>query len=235
MSMNPRILMAGLALSASLYTVLPSDGGQAGSAKEALQELQDFVGAWKGNGTSERDKTAIWKEAMSWSWKFKGDDSWLVLEVKDSKFYKSGELRYVTDKKVYQLTLTGKNDKPQVFQGILKKSYLTLERVDPDTKETQQLKINNASGGDRLVLTYSAMPENRKAFAKEWQIGMTREGVTFAAGKKGPECVVTGGLGTMMVGYKGTTYYVCCSGCRDAFNENPEKYIKEYEAKKKKG
>jgi len=28
------------------------------------------------------------------------------------------------------------------------------------------------------------------------------------------------------------TYYVCCSGCRDAFNENPEKYIKEFNAKK---
>jgi YHS domain-containing protein len=33
---------------------------------------------------------------------------------------------------------------------------------------------------------------------------------------------------------QGVTYYVCCSGCRDAFNEDPEKYIKEYEAKKKK-
>ena len=26
--------------------------------------------------------------------------------------------------------------------------------------------------------------------------------------------------------YKGKTYYVCCSGCRDAFNENPEKFLK---------
>ena len=38
----------------------------------------------------------------------------------------------------------------------------------------------------------------------------------------------------MAVTYKGETFYVCCSGCRDAFNENPEKFIKEYEAKKNK-
>ena len=33
--------------------------------------------------------------------------------------------------------------------------------------------------------------------------------------------------------YKGETFWVCCSGCRDAFNENPEKFIKEFKAKKK--
>ena len=37
----------------------------------------------------------------------------------------------------------------------------------------------------------------------------------------------------MPISYKGETFYVCCSGCRDAFNENPEKYIKEFKAKKK--
>ena len=38
----------------------------------------------------------------------------------------------------------------------------------------------------------------------------------------------------MAVSYKGQTYYVCCSGCRDAFHEDPERYIKEYNARKKK-
>ena len=35
------------------------------------------------------------------------------------------------------------------------------------------------------------------------------------------------------VTYKGKDYYVCCSGCRDEFKANPEKYIKEAEAKAK--
>jgi YHS domain-containing protein len=47
--------------------------------------------------------------------------------------------------------------------------------------------------------------------------------------------VITGGLGTIAVSYNGKTYYVCCTGCRDEFNQNPAKAIKEYEERKKKG
>ena len=39
--------------------------------------------------------------------------------------------------------------------------------------------------------------------------------------------------GTIAVSYNGKTYYVCCSGCRDEFKASPEKYVKEYEEKKK--
>ena len=49
-----------------------------------------------------------------------------------------------------------------------------------------------------------------------------------------PECIVSGGAGTMAVSYMGKTYYVCCSGCRSEFNESPAKYVKEYEEKKAK-
>ena len=66
------------------------------------------------------------------------------------------------------------------------------------------------------------------------EIGYTRQGTSLAiAGNDGPECIVTGGKGTMTVSYKGQTYYVCCSGCRSEFNENPEKILAEYAARKK--
>ena len=39
----------------------------------------------------------------------------------------------------------------------------------------------------------------------------------------------------MTISYKkAKTYYVCCGGCRDAFNDNPEKFIKEYNERKAK-
>ena len=44
--------------------------------------------------------------------------------------------------------------------------------------------------------------------------------------------VVSGGRGTMTVTHDGTTYYVCCSGCRDEFKSDPEKYIKLAKEKK---
>ena len=36
----------------------------------------------------------------------------------------------------------------------------------------------------------------------------------------------------MTVSYKGKTYPVCCSGCRDEFNDNPEKYAKKADARR---
>jgi len=36
-----------------------------------------------------------------------------------------------------------------------------------------------------------------------------------------------GGLGTIEVTHAGKSYYVCCTGCRDYFNENPEKFLKK--------
>ena len=45
--------------------------------------------------------------------------------------------------------------------------------------------------------------------------------------------LVTVGLGTIEVTHNGQTYHVCCTGCRDYFNENPEKVLAEYKAKKK--
>src|SRR5262245_44404625 len=196
------------------------------SAKEALQALQDYIGAWKGSGTSEKDKSAIWNEKINWSWRFKGDDAWLTLEFKESKLFKSAEMRYLTDKNIYQLTLTDNKDQKQVFEGILtgpKQDRLTLERKDADSMDTHQILFNMAGGGIRSVYTYSVKPANRTLYNKQWQIALTKEGESFATAKKQIECVVTGGLGTIPVMYKGVTYYVCCGGCRDAFNENPEK------------
>jgi hypothetical protein len=37
---------------------------------------------------------------------------------------------------------------------------------------------------------------------------------------------MTGGAAGMTVSYQGKSYAVCCTGCRDEFNENPAKYAK---------
>jgi hypothetical protein len=208
-------------------------GDKGDDPKEALQALQDYIGGWKGNGTSEKNKTEIWKETANWSWRFKSKDVFLSVEMPESKTFKKGEMRFLPKKGAYELTLTDRNDKKQIFEGELKKGSLILERLDPDSKDTQQIKINTAGGGLRLVVTYSTKLDGRTLFNKQFQVAYTKEGENFGAAAKKNECVVTGGLGTMTVTYMGQTYYVCCSGCRDLFNENPAKIIKEYLARKK--
>ena len=135
-----------------------------------------------------------------------------------------------------QLTLLDKDGGKSVYEGELKKTGLLLERKT-DAGDTEQIKVKVVGGGDRLVHEMWLRPEGRTLFNKQYQIAYTKEGVTFGTtgGDKKPECVVTGGLGTMQVSYMGQTYYVCCSGCRDAFNDNPAKIIAEYKKKKASG
>src|SRR5437588_4156104 len=151
-----RLIACGLMLSARLFVPQADAGDKSPDAKEALQALQDYIGGWKGNGTSEKDKSEIWKENATWSWRFKGKDTFLTIEIKDSKLFKNGEMRFLPDKDKYQLTLIDKKDKKQVYEGELKKGSLVLEGKDPETKATNQVKMNIAGGGLRFIMTLSA-------------------------------------------------------------------------------
>lgn len=222
-----------------ISVVCADDKASKPSAKEALQPLNELIGGWKGvgepEGTAQEKQKGFWRETVNWSWKFKGDDAWLVLTINNGKYFKAGELRYLPERKGYQLTLTTKDGKEQVFDGQLAKDKrsMTFERTDSVTKDSQRLLVSLV-GEIRFTYRFEHKPDGRKLYVKDYQVAATKEGESFGKQEKKPECVVSGGLGTSTVSYKGVTYYVCCSGCRDAFNENPEKYIKEYNERKAK-
>src|SRR5579885_3665071 len=95
------------------------DADDKSDAKEALKELQEFIGGWKGTGGPDKPRPSprdpVWNENISWAWRFKGDDAWLHMDVKEGKLFKSAELRYLPNKKVYQLTATDKDGKKLIF------------------------------------------------------------------------------------------------------------------------
>jgi hypothetical protein len=230
-----KLVAAAVALVLSLGPVTAAD--EPPSLKAALQELNEFIGDWKGLGAPEKprpDQREVWQETVSWSWRFQGEDAWLVMAVKNGKHFQGALLRYLPDKQRYQLTATDAGGNRLVYEGEYAKGYLTLERTDPATKDVQRLRMNSAADGVRFVYRVEHKPAGRTLFVKDYQVACTKEGESLARQARKTECVVSGGLGTMPVSYMGKTYYVCCSGCRDAFQENPEKYIKEYEAKKNK-
>jgi YHS domain len=207
------------------------------SAKTALEAFNEFVGEWKGSGAPDKpraDPKDAWSETARWNWRFKGNEAALVLTIEAGKLIEKGELRYLPETKRYAFTEIAKDGEKRVYEGEFKNGYLTLDFVDKKARETKRLTMNSAGDGLRFIYKSAHKPEDRTLFVRDYQVAFTKKGETFAASEKKPECVVTGGLGTSTVAYKGTTYYLCCSGCRDAFNENPEKYIKEYEARKKK-
>ncbi len=207
-------------------------------AREGLKELSEYFGKWKGNGGPDKPRPSprdpFWSEHISWGWRFRGDDAWLILSVKGSKLIKSGEVRYLPATKVYQLKAKTNDDKEMVFLGKKSETALIFERVDPTTKEVQQLRMNTAADGDRLIYRYWRRNDGATIWKKDFLVAATREGVSLAIKEKKPECVVSGGLGTSTVSYMGETFYVCCSGCAEAFRENPKKYVDEFKAKKRK-
>jgi YHS domain-containing protein len=204
--------------------------------KEALKELQDFIGGWKGNGGPPPPKAAaasdLWSETIEWGWKFKGGDPALSLKVEKGRHLKEGELRYLPDKQLYQLTLVDTKGGKRVFEGAFKSNYLRMEHTDPETGEVQKITMNNAAEGVRFIYLVEHRAKGAKLFIKDYQVAATRAGESLGKTEKKNECIVSGGTGTMAVTYKGETFYVCCSGCRDEFFANPEKYIKEFKAKK---
>ena len=224
-----------------LLTLLPAtllaDAAPARSAKDALQGFNTLIGTWKGTGTpsvgtrEERDR-GFWIETIRWQWRFKGKDTWLQADVEKGKHFTRFELRYQPKTDDFSLVATTADKQALTFTGGLANKRLTVDRTDPKTKETQRL-VFSLLHANRHLYAAETRPDGVTMFAKAYQVGATKQGVPFASGDTAPECVVSGGLGTMQVSYMGKTYYVCCSGCRDAFKEEPAKYVKEFEARKK--
>jgi len=230
--------LLSFALIAAFAAVVPAgaqDVKKIEELKKGLQALNDFVGTWNGDGKSAptKPKKETWAETLDWSWRFKGDDVWMTWKLKDGKVFKSGELRYVPATKNFQLTAIDAKDQKVVFEGTIEKEILNLERTDPTTKETQRVRVNVAGDGVRLNMAVTRRGSGKTLFSPEYQIGYAMEGASLAGKEKKQECIVSGGLGSGTVAYQGKNYPICCSGCRDAFNENPTFYIKMFESKKK--
>ena len=189
-------------------------------------------------GTKEERAAGAWSETAEWVWQFKDQDAWLAVTFDKGKHFTRGELRFTPEKDQVRFTLklTAPDKSSATFVGTLtdKDKLLTLTRTDGPATEEQRV-VFSLLHNNRHLYRFETRPANTTvAFEKKWQVGATKEGVPFADVAKGPECIVSGGLGTIKVSYKGKDYWVCCTGCRDEFKENPEKYIAEYEAKKAK-
>ena len=223
-----------LALSASSTVAEPEKKAKPedlAKAKKALQEVQDFIGLWKLEGTQKvGGKTEAWKEDVRWGWKFKDGDAWITVTFAEGKgkYFKTGELRYDLAKKKYILTLipAEKDAAEQVFEGEIKNGTLRVERKDAKG-DVYRVTLNTVAEGVRFAFKVEKQDGGKGLFNNMYAMNGNKDGESLAGtGKKAPECIVSGGAANIAVQYNGKTYYVCCSGCRDEFNANPKKYAK---------
>lgn len=230
------LLLAPVLLTAVVPPITPKL-----SPREGLQPLNVLVGTWKGTGypegvSKEERAAGVWEETITWSWAFKGEDAWLSARFDKGKQISDAELRFSPDEKSpYRLRVTTPGRTTQTYAGQLADKTLTLTRLDPPPGQDERLVFSLLHPNRHLYRFDTRPAGSAVAFSKRFQVGATKLGVPFADVPKGPECVVSGGLGTSKVSYMAKDYYVCCSGCRDEFRANPEKYVKEFERKAKDG
>jgi YHS domain-containing protein len=205
--------------------------------------LEYLVGEWKGQAIP-KDHTAQqfrgWTEKHAWAWIFtKGKPTGLSFTMKESKILASGKLTFDPKQEVYRLEgkEPGARGKSIVFEGKLDSSgkHLVLDQThkegDPPPAEGE-LRISFRPNANflRYTMTHDRKAPGAAVFARTTEVGVTKEGETFAAGSAATErakCIVTGGAATMTVSFEGKSFPLCCSGCLGEFNDNPQKYVKK--------
>ena len=109
---------------------------------------------------------------------------------------------------------------------------LVLSAEKPPADLPDRISLRIVASGDRLVMLYERRSNISDRFTRLAEVGYTKKGSAFGQGGGQPECVVTGGLGTITVTYKGESYFVCCTGCRDMFQEDPAGVLADYRERK---
>lgn len=236
--MTRRVLFAPLLAFACSVVAVGDDKPSAddlAKAKKALQEVGDFVGQWNANGEAKiAGKNTLWKETLNFGWKFgKAGETAMKFEAEGGKYFTAGELTYDTKAKLYRFAVKDAAGKEQQYSGTYAKQRLVLERKDEKSGDVHKLTMNTAAEGVRFLMAYEVQAGGKGLPTGISKMTANKAGESLAGGGKKNECIVTGGLGTIAVSFEGKTYYVCCSGCRDEFNENPKKYV-DAAAKKKK-
>lgn len=201
-------------------------------AKQALAEFNSLIGGWRGVGMIKRNsRRGAWSEKAEWVWKFSPDSTGIAYQIKDGKFLKSAILSYDPQKKVYLLSAVMPDGTKRDYAGTLSKDTLVLESHPDKDGAVFRISIRRLNEKRTLVL-FEQRNQGQSFYYRLAEVGYTRAGTRLAeSGSGGPECIVTGGTGTIQVSYQGKKYYVCCSGCKQAFDEDPETFIAEAKQK----
>jgi YHS domain-containing protein len=238
--------MVGLTF--SLMTIgRPSPAQEATSGTDlppSLASLEYLIGQWKGPGVPKDNPSQRfrgWNETHSWAWIFaKGKPVGLSVTIEGGKIISKGTLKYDEARKLYLLEGDEPGDagKHVEYAGKFDASgkLLTLERAD--ASGTRRILLRPNANYIRYTMNAERKSPGSSKFSPLVEVGVTKEGESFAAGSTTVErakCIVTGGAAAMTVTYQGQSYPICCSGCLEEFNDNPKKYLDKLALKMKDG
>lgn len=226
---------------------------QAPAVVAALQPFQVLLGDWRWLTKKSFGDFPKNGEDLKWIWDFQTDKNRPALTggSAGNPYFKQFRLTYLPDDEKFQVTLLPTEGDKRVFEGTwtdggepkeesdgkkLQRSYkLQLTQVTPAEGEQWQLTLNQLDN-NQYLMDLRKRPPTGKQFGPLDTVRQQRLGTSFAVADSdnpGPKCIISGGLGSMTVTYKGKSYPVCCSGCAAAFNDDPERWLAKLAAKEK--
>lgn len=217
------------------------------SVMAALRPLQILLGRW--NGTSR--KAVL--DQPEWVWDLTTDPGQpaLVLTSDKGVYIHEGRLTFLTGSQEYEFSVKDGDGNRKVYRGVFAKpvqdvpgddqkpqrtyKLLLTEAVPEDAPEQWQLAIGQQEN-NRYIVEVDRKRGNGR-FQRVDTVNTQREGTSFAIsdtdyGDK--TCLISQGLGTISVSYAGKSYWVCCTGCKAAFEEDPKKWVAKWEEMQKK-
>lgn len=213
----------------------------------ALQPLQVLLGQW--NATSRKAKV----DKPEWVWDFQSDRDQpaLVMTSADGEHLKDARLTFSVPDQKFQLTAADGKGVTRTYQGDFTEPVQDVPGDDQKLQRTFKLELTEATPateGELWQVTFAQQENdrylveiNRKrgegAFHRIDTIHTQREGTSFAVSSTDygeRTCIISQGLGTISVSHEGRTYWVCCTGCKAAFEEDPQRWIARFEEMKAK-
>jgi len=206
------------------------------AAKEALKRFNPLIGGWRGVGQPRRGSAAgAWSEKSNWTWQFANGNpaaknkppkgtATVAIRYKSSgsKLIVDGLFGFDTRTGLFTLQATMADKTKRTYTGRPGTRGALVLESKPDKKGLVHRLTIRTLNDKRTLLLHERRRKNSKFYTRVAGIGYTRAGTRLATANTGPLCIVTEGKGTSKVSYKGKTYWVCCSGCRDAFQDDPE-------------
>lgn len=212
----------------------------------ALKPLQVMLGKWRGTTRKDFDGFKA-VDSHEWVWDLQSDPNQPSLAIGSDKspYLRKANLTWDAGRDVFCLDATDDKGVTRKFEGTYTEPV--HEIVGPDDKLhkvfrlqlTQTKESQQKNPGENWQFAFAQQENNRyllevdrrrgkAAFKRYDTVSTQRDGTSFAMSDSDygdKTCIISQGLGTISVSYKGKSYWVCCTGCKAAFEEDPETWI----------
>ncbi|MEW4529760.1 hypothetical protein [Maioricimonas sp. JC845] len=216
---------------------------------DRMMPLQVMLGDWRGITQREVGDFKGLGD-LNWVWDFQTDRNQpaLVMTSGDAPYFREMRLTWLAESGTFKLTTIDDEGTERTFNGAFESPVEEFQGDDRRLHRRYRLEFTEDEPVDSKnawKIVFDQQDNNRyllemhrrrgSRYQRFDTVGTQRKGTSFALndedyGEK--ECIISGGLGTIQVSYQGKSYWVCCTGCKAAFEEDPESWIAEYNAKK---